>query len=133
MTEKFCDLCGCDGTENFGYVQKSFPCPLLGRNICGTCCQAEIMGGLGAEDTFRDLCKKSERTPQEAHAACVACPNGGPELDELPEVIYVRPGAEKENEEFEQTWQARLDWLNGKKNQKEKENEQDGSGESENR
>lgn len=124
MTEKFCDLCACDGTENLGFVEKRFLCPLLGRHICGTCCQADIMGGLGAQDTFRELCEKSERTPQEAHAACVACPNGGPALDVLPEAIYVRPGAEKESEEFEQGWQARLDWLNKNKNEKEKENDE---------
>jgi hypothetical protein len=123
MADRFCELCDCDGTENLGFVETNFHCPLLGGKICGTCCQAEIMGGMGAPDTFKELCKKSERTPQEAHAACVACPNGGPELNELPKAIYIKPGAEEENEEFEQSWQERLDWLN----RKEKEKESDGT------
>jgi hypothetical protein len=123
MSDKFCDLCCCKGTEKVGFVQKNFLCPLLGRNICEVCCHYEVMGGVGAEDTFEELCKKSERTPQEAHAACVACPNGGPDLDEIPKAIYIRPGAEQQNEEFEQGWQARLDWLNKKEKNKNEEND----------
>jgi hypothetical protein len=126
MSDKFCDLCDCDGAPMGDYAEKNYPCPLLDRNICETCCQAEVMGGMGAPDTFLELCKKSERTPQEAHAACVACPNGGPGLDRVPKVIYIKPGTEDESREFEENWQARLDWLNRNKNKNEKEN--DGTG-----
>lgn len=111
--EKFCELCACDGPGPEELDNKSWPCPLLGRNICSTCCQHEIEGGMGAEDTLREMCKKSERTPQEVHAACVACPHGGPGLDTQPEVLYVKPGKEQEHKGFMEGWKSRLEWLNG--------------------
>lgn len=100
MTEPFCVLCPCKGEpvswthpvsgETVTHKEKNWPCPLLGGNICDACCTAELMAGFGASDTLREVCQKSRKTAAEVHAACVACPHGGPECDEPMKLIAVR-------------------------------------------
>lgn len=109
--EKFCELCVC--TSKGIFREENWLCPLIGRNICEVCCQAEVAGGMGAPDTLREICKLSERTEPEVHAACVACVHGGPQLNEPPKALYVKPGAEEQNDHFIENWKSRLDWLNG--------------------
>lgn len=63
------------------------------------------MGGMGSSFMLREVCQKSRKTRAEVHAACVACPHGGPELDEPMELIAVRgaDGTMKESgPEFEE-------------------------------
>ena len=92
----FCAECSCTGEpQDLGngkiHQEKNWACPLLGgKMICETCCYHELAGGMGAPDTLREMSKKTEKSPAEIHATCVACPHGGPEIDEPPRLISVR-------------------------------------------
>lgn len=110
---KWCALCECDGHGPANPEEPSFDCPLLGKKICETCCSAELMGGMGAPDTVDQVCKTTGKTPQEVHRVCLACPHGGPGVGELGELIYSDPNKKKENEEFQDQWKHKLEWLRG--------------------
>jgi len=114
---RFCEVCDCQACDDFpGEAgNESWSCPLLGgNNICDTCCQVELAGGMGAPDTLETMGKKAKKTPQEVHAICVRCRHGGKKLDEMPVAIYKRPGTEADAS-FEDGWRQRLLWLQGKR------------------
>ncbi len=118
---RFCTECSCSGEpEDLGngkvHQEKHWACPLFGGvMICETCCQVELAGGMGAPDTLRNASKRTEKSPAEIHATCVACPHGGPELDVPPKLLTVRGSDGKYHEsgpEFEAQDQAvREGWI----------------------
>lgn len=112
MTDRWCAVCPCKGPIE-GANPENWDCPLLGKKICDSCCTADLMGGMGAPDSLEEMCVLSKRTPQEVHAACRACPHGGPQVGELGKLIYENPDKKKENGEFEDAWKKKLQWLRG--------------------
>lgn len=93
MSEPYCRMCKCVGNppgvpDDFN---ANWACPLLfGKTICQVCCHHDLNGGMGAEDTLLDMCRKSGKTPWEVHKACVACKHGGPGLDDPPVMMAFR-------------------------------------------
>lgn len=131
MTDRFCLECACSGEpQTFTnpktkraetWREENWRCPLLGGNICETCCRVELAGGMGAPDTLRGMMKRTGKTAVEIHAVCLACPHGGPALDEPPKLISARdengnlatsgPAFEAHDREFRKDWGARLGGL----------------------
>ena len=94
--DRFCSECKCSGRpQDLGngnvHQEQNWECPLLGgAKICETCCQVELAGGMGAPDTLRETSRKTGKSASEIHAVCVACPHGGPGLDEPPTLLMAR-------------------------------------------
>lgn len=134
MTDRFCVLCACDGEpqswphpktgETVTHKEENWACPLLGADICQTCCQADLEGGLGASDTLREVSRMARKTEQEVHAVCVACPHGGPGLDRPPKLLAHRgsdgklveagPEFEDAQRDSDAAWTERIGDLNRK-------------------
>lgn len=121
--ERFCSECRCSGeSQDLGngkvHQERHWSCPLLGGPICETCCEVELAGGMGAPDTLDGFVMKTGKAPAEIHAICVACPHGGPALEEPWGLIAARgsdgemhesgPEFEAHDREFRQEWAARL-------------------------
>jgi hypothetical protein len=126
---KFCSLCPCCGKdapelpESLKDLAQSYNCPLLKDKICATCCKYDLWGGMGAPDTLEEVCQKTGKTPQEVHAACMACQYGGPKLETPMKLVLARDEnghAVREGPEFkaaqkreDDKFMERVKWLRG--------------------
>lgn len=130
MTERFCLECSCDGKpyplgNGKIHEEENWSCPLLGGNICETCCQVELAGGMGAPDTLEGMVRRTGKSAAEIHAVCVGCLHGGPELEEAPELVAARgsdgtlkksgPEFLAHDLEFREKWNARLKRLKSRR------------------
>jgi hypothetical protein len=128
MSNPFCLECSCSGKPiDLGngkiHQEKNWDCPLLGGTICETCCQVKLAGGMGASDTLEGMVRKTGKSATEVHAICVACPHGGPDLDEPPrltvacaesgEMVTSGPEFEEAEREFREYWALRFTRLFG--------------------
>ena len=99
MSERFCELCNCDGKEKGipAYLNENYKCPVLGgKNICSTDCHYDLGAGFGATDTLGDVMKKTGKLAYEIFQTCLACPHGGQDVI-LPNklVSYTAPDGKK--------------------------------------
>ena len=83
---KFCEL--CDGEEYSDFPgeagNENWSCPLLGKkNICNTCCQIELEGGLGKPEMLKEFINRTGKTAEEINATCVGCVHGGKKLNRV--------------------------------------------------
>jgi hypothetical protein len=124
MTDRFCLECQISGEPiDLGkgkvHQERNWECPLLGgAKICETCCQVELAGGMGAPDTLRETSRKTGKSASEIHSICVACPHGGPELEEPPRLLSARgndgklhesgPEFDSHDRKFRESWDAQL-------------------------
>jgi hypothetical protein len=119
----FCTECNCKGLPlkmGNGHIhqEKNWYCPLTKGNICETCCQVDLAGGMDAGDTLRQTIKKTGKTGAEILKICVACEYGGPELVEPHPLIMARgadgqmktsgPEFDAADAEFREEWALRL-------------------------
>lgn len=127
--KRFCVECSCTGEpENCGdhepYIEENWHCPLLGGNICQTCCRVELEGGMGAMDTLESVMRKSGKGRTTVHSICMACPHGGSDLERPPRLTGTKgsdgtmkcsgPELEMAQKELEEEWREKLEWLTGR-------------------
>jgi len=113
--ERFCAECSCTAEDGKRDMTSNWDCPLLKAKICDVCCHFEFDAGMGAPDTAKRIYKVTGKTPQEAHAICRGCEHGGEHAGEPGKRVYVRPGKEKEVEEWDRQLEKKLAWLRGEK------------------
>jgi len=131
MSDRFCSECNISGKpldlgDGNVHQEMNWECPLLGgAKICETCCQVELAGGMGAPDTLRETSRKTGKSAAEIHAICVACPHGGPDLEEPPKLVMARgqdgtmktsgPEFDAHDLEYREAWAEQLAGLKADK------------------